>query len=77
MARRIPLLAILALLTGLAATECGGARSAHCENDGQCEALGGNFHYCVAAHCAECVTSAGFGAHGRCERGQCLAPAVD
>jgi hypothetical protein len=74
MVRRIPVLTVLALSFALAATECGGAKSAHCENDGQCEALGGKFQYCVAGRCAECVTNAGCGAHGRCERGQCSAP---
>lgn len=77
MVRRIPLLTALALLAALAATECGGARSAHCENDGQCEALGGKFHYCIAAQCVECVTNAACGAQQRCERGQCSAPGDD
>ncbi|HEY2407477.1 MAG TPA: hypothetical protein VGI10_15810 [Polyangiaceae bacterium] len=60
-----------ATLYFLAAVDCGPARDAHCSNDGECEALGGDFKYCLESRCVECVTSAACGAHRYCHQGAC------
>jgi hypothetical protein len=57
----------------LAAVDCGQARDVHCSNDGDCQALGGDFNYCVEARCLECVTNAACGAHRYCHKGACIA----
>ncbi len=64
----------LALLTLglLLSTDCGPARDAHCSNDGECEALGADFHYCIESRCVECVTNASCGAHHYCHKGACV-----
>ena len=56
----------------LAAVDCAGAHDAHCANDGDCQALGGDFNYCVEARCLQCVTNAACGPHHYCHKGACV-----
>jgi hypothetical protein len=70
---KIHRLAMLASVLFLSSTiDCGSPRDAHCSNDGECEALGGNFKYCLEAHCVECVTNAACGAYHYCHHGACV-----
>jgi len=64
---------VLGVLLSLATLECApNARSARCENDGDCPDATHGRAYCVHSRCVECVTSSSCGAHRRCAEGQCV-----
>ena len=48
------------------------ARHTACANDGQCESIGGEFHYCLESRCVECVGSSSGGDKRTCVDGRCL-----
>jgi hypothetical protein len=46
-------------------------RHVACSNDGMCADRDARFHYCLEAHCVECVGSASCGEGRICDDGAC------
>lgn len=66
-ALRLSLFAIIAFTAGCAPSP----RDVSCSNDGQCEAVGARYHYCLESRCVECLGSASCGEGRTCEDGAC------